>query len=382
MGFETGVVERGYEPVASAFYATIADGGTAGAAVCVLMNGRLVVSLAAGTADPVTGAPFTTGTLVPVASVTKGLASVVIARLVESGRLPSYDTKIEDVWPEFAAHGKGKITMGDLLAHRAGVSAPREALSKDVYLDSLATADVLAAQEPLWAPGTGHQYHAFTHGALTSKLAQMATGRTLGALFAEEVTGPLAVDAWIGLPSERDERVAALIRDPDSGTEGQPSQPPEFGSPGFWVDRAMDLGAGLDLVSLLSSEGGRRAELPGVNGIASAAALATIWSSVVVPTRGIRLLSDEAVCDLRRPRSAGPSVFAGPPPYQSWGAGVMVPSHWQWYLSETSLGHDGAGGQVAFADPYTGIGFAYVTNQLGDWDRGKAVVAALSRAVL
>lgn len=367
-------VAPGFEGVAAAFFDTIPNGRRAGAALSVWKDGVPVVSLAAGAADE-TNRPFTSDTLIPVASVTKGLASLVIGRLVELGIMPSYDTEIGQFWPEFAAHGKGKLSIGDVLAHRAGLSAPRDTLPKAVYLDSIATADVLAAQEPLWTPGEGHQYHNITHGALTAKLARLATGRSLGTLFAEDVAKPLSADAWIGLPEEYDERVASIVPEPFSTA-------PDTSNPNsYWLERAVNLGSGVGFPSLVESAEGRRAELPGVNGFASADAVAKIYSAAVVPTEGVRILSDAGVEELRKPRSKGAPVFGGPPPYQAFGAGVMIPSHWAPYLTEYSFGHDGALGQVAFADPYFKVGFAYFTNQSGDWERGRAVTAALSRAL-
>lgn len=374
MRIQSNYVAPGFEGVAAAFFATIPEGRRAGAALSVWKDGAPVVSLAAGTADE-SNRPFTSDTLIPVASVTKGLASLVIARLVELGRMPSYDTEIGEFWPAFAAHGKGRLSIGDVLAHRAGLSAPREALPKSVYLDSIATADVLAAQEPLWTPGEGHQYHNITHGALTAKLALLATGRSLGSLFAEEMAGPLSADAWIGLPEEYDERVASIVPEPG------PPAPATPDPNSYWLERAVNLGSGVGFPDLVESAEGRRAEMPGVNGFASAEAVAKIYSAAVVPTEGVHLLSDAGVEEVRKPRSKGSPVFGGPPPYQAFGAGVMIPSHWDPYLTEYSFGHDGALGQVAFADPYFKVGFAYFTNQAGDWERGKSVTEALWRAL-
>jgi CubicO group peptidase (beta-lactamase class C family) len=59
----------------------------------------------------------------------------------------------------------------------------------------------------------------------------------------------------------------------------------------------------------------------------------------------------------------------------------MIPSHWEWYLTSESFGHDGAHGQLAFADPHHKVGFAYFTNLSGDWARGQSIVAALGRAL-
>ena len=368
----TGFVRPGFEEVAAAFFATIPDGRRTGAAVSVWIDGQEAVSLASGTADAASSAPFTDQTLVPFASVTKGLASLLVARLVARGDLPSYETPIAEVWPEFGAQGKGHVSIGDVLAHRAGVSAPRRGLTDDEIFDPLAMADVLAEQDPLWSPGQGHQYHAVTHGALTAKLVSIATGRSLGAVLADEVARPLGAEAWVGLPADEDARVVRIALPPAAPT-------PPFRSE--WVERSLDLGAGKDILAVVQSERGRRAELPGTNGIGTASAVAKIWSAAVVETDGVRLLDEQAAVLLRAPRSVGAPVYADPPPYQHFGAGVMIPSNWEWYLTNDSFGHDGAHGQVAFADPHHKVGFAYLTSLSGDWARGQSVVAALGRAL-
>jgi CubicO group peptidase (beta-lactamase class C family) len=126
-----------------------------------------------------------------------------------------------------------------------------------------------------------------------------------------------------------------------------------------------------------------RRELAGVGGVATAAGPAKFWSATVVETEGIRLICEPTADELRARRSVGPGYFAGTsaPPFQAWGAGVMVPSDWDPYLSSTSFGHDGAGGQIAFADPASRIGFAYLTSRWGDWQRGFSVIAALRDAL-
>ncbi|WP_270889729.1 serine hydrolase domain-containing protein [Pedococcus sp. 5OH_020] len=366
-------VAPGFEPVARAFFATIPDGRQTGAAVSVWVEGTEVVSLWAGTANPESDAAFTHDSLLPLASVTKGLAALLVARLVEREALPSFDTPIGQVWPEFAAHGKGGLSIGDVLAHRGGVSAPRRPLTEAEILDPLAMADVLAEQEPLWPPGEAYQYHNITHGALTAKLISIGDGRSTGRMFAEEITGPLGVDAWIGLPEAQDHRLVTMALDPSS------SPPPPSGN--LWLDRALDLGSGQDLLQLFYGPKGRRAEVPGAGGIGTAQSVAKIWSATVTPTDGVRLISEQMAEQLRAPRSSGAAVIPGPPPYQSFGAGVMIPSHWEPYLTADSFGHDGAYGQVAFADPYYKVGFGYLTSQAGDWERGHSVVAALNKVL-
>ena len=129
----------------------------------------------------------------------------------------------------------------------------------------------------------------------------------------------------------------------------------------------MTLGGALP-ADLVTADGGfnkqriRAAEIPGAGGLASAEALATIWSATVVPTRGVHLLEPAVIAQATQTRSTGMPVFGGEPPYSRWGCGFQLDSEARRYLSDGCFGHDGAGGQVGFADPVRRIGFGYVTN--------------------
>ena len=72
-------------------------------------------------------------------------------------------------------------------------------------------------------------------------------------------------------------------------------------------------------------------------------------------------------------------MFDIPGPWPRWGMGFQLDSEARRYLGESSLGHDGAGGQVAFADADARVGFAFLTNQMEAIDdfRGTRLVEAL-----
>jgi CubicO group peptidase (beta-lactamase class C family) len=371
-------VETGFGPVADAFLSTISDDTSTGAALSIWMDGTPVVEMSAGTANRNTGQPFGPDTLATVYSCTKGLATIVVGRLIQDGRLPSLDTPITSVWPEFGAHGKGAATIGDALAHRAGVPAPRADIDPAAGLDELAVADLLAAQVPLWEVPKHHNYHAITHGSITGKLVRNATGQTLGTVFRREIAVPLAADTWIGLPEEEDERVAWIVDETTQPAPDSALDPETL----YWAERIGGFLGPLPLRSSTDVDPFHRYELSGVSGTSTASGLARIYSSTVVETNGVRLLEPQTVDDLRASRSSGAPYFVtGPAPYQSFGAGFMIPSDWDPYLSASSFGHDGAGGQVAFADIDAKLGFAYVTNEWGDWQRGIAVTRALAHVL-
>ena len=97
----------------------VREGRERGVQLVAYLDGRKVVDVVAGDSDA-NGTPVTFDTLFPVFSVTKGIATTVLHRLVERGKI-TYETPIADVWPQFAAAGKQDITLGDALSHLSGV---------------------------------------------------------------------------------------------------------------------------------------------------------------------------------------------------------------------------------------------------------------------
>ncbi|NEM92025.1 beta-lactamase family protein [Galbitalea soli] len=339
-----------------------------GAALSIVRDGVPVVELWGGAADPRTESPWTSETASVIFSCTKGLMSILAARLVQEGRL-DYAATVASYWPEFAAAGKQGVTIRDILSHRSGVSAPREALSPTDILDWERVVGALAAQEPLWMPGAGYAYHAITHGWLIGEVIRRITGESPGRSFSRLIARPLGVDAWIGLPEGLESRVAHMSVGPTLAqlVAQQAAARPATGID--WSDRAMTLGGALP-PELVSETGGfndpavRAAEIPGAGGIATARALATIWSSTVATTAGLRIIDDEVIAAATAVQSEGAPVWDVPAPWPRWGMGFQLDSEARRYLGPRSFGHDGAGGQVAFADPESGIGFAYLTNQM------------------
>lgn len=380
----SGTVAPGFEPVAKAFATAFEGRPEMGAALHVRRDGETIVDLWGGIADARTGRAWQQDTPSVIFSCTKGLVSILAARLVEEGRL-DYEAPVSRYWPEFAAAGKAGVTVGDALAHRAGLSAPRADLTEDDIVDWDRMAAVLAAQEPLWPLGSGYAYHALTHGWLAGEIIRRVTGRSVGQYFADLVTTPLGVDAWIGLPESERPRAAHLrVSPPLSALWAEEAAKP---APN-WPYKAMTLGHALP-ADLVSETGGfnteriRAAEIPGAGGIASAEALASIWSATVTPTRGIRLLEPQVIAEATRPRSQGVSVFGGEPPFSRWGCGFQLDSEARRYLDGNCFGHDGAGGQVGFADPQRRIGFGFVTNwMMGPEDqRATAIIKALRESL-
>jgi Beta-lactamase len=156
-----GTTDPRFRAVRDAFAANFRDHGEVGAAVCVYHHGRCVVDLWGGVADATTGTPWAQDILQYVFSTTKGFTATCAHLLAQRGEL-DLDAPVAEYWPEFAAGGKHHLPVRWLLSHRAGLPA----LDTPIPLaDALAwhpMTTALAAQHPLWEPGSTHGYHAHT----------------------------------------------------------------------------------------------------------------------------------------------------------------------------------------------------------------------------
>jgi CubicO group peptidase (beta-lactamase class C family) len=148
-----------------------------------------------------------------VFSTTKGATAICVGICVDRG-LIDYDRPVADYWPEFAAAGKADITVAQLLSHQAGLPTVDASLTLTDVLAWAPIVDALAAQPPLWPPGTAHGYHALTYGYLAGELIRRVAGKPIGEFFAAEVAAPLGIDFWIGLPESEEPRVSPLIPSP------------------------------------------------------------------------------------------------------------------------------------------------------------------------
>lgn len=381
-----GAIAAGFEGVGEAFGAAFDGLPDMGAALAIRVEGRTVVDLWGGVADARDGRPWLSDTPSVVFSCTKGLMSILVAGLVASGRV-DLDRPLADLWREFGAHGKDRVSVGDALAHRAGVSAPRDDVSRARLLDFDAVSAMIAAQEPLWTPGEGWAYHALTHGWISGEIVRRAGGVPLSTAFGR-MADAVGGGAWLGMPRGIAASVAHLRVGPTSAASVADQAAHRDSRTVDWLDRAMTLGGALPPTLVTDDDGFnaddvRAAVIPGAGGIGTARALAAMWSATVAETEGVRLLDDAVVRETTRERTAGAPVFDVPAPWPRWGAGFQLDSAARRYLGPSSLGHDGAGGQVAFADLDARVGFAFVTNWMEAVDdhRATRVVDALRAAL-
>lgn len=209
-----GAVAPGFEPVREAFARNFSERGELGAACVAYHRGVPVVDLWGGHRDAARRELWEKDTLVLVFSVTKGLAAMAVAVALSRGLL-ALDAPVATYWPEFARHGKGQITVRQLLAHQAGVPTVDAPLTLARMADRAFLADAIARQAPLWEPGTRRGYHYLTIGWCEDELIRRVDphGRGIRQYFADEVARPLGLEFYLGLPPEvPDGRIAHSAR--------------------------------------------------------------------------------------------------------------------------------------------------------------------------
>jgi len=379
-----GWVAPGWEPVREAFAANFAAGGEIGAAVCIYRRGAPVVDLWGGWADADGAArPWAEDTVGLMFSTTKGVTAICTHLLVQQGRL-DLDAPVASYWPEFAAAGKGALPVRWVLAHRAGLAAVTATLSLDQVLAWDPVVEAIAAQAPLWEPGTAHGYHARTYGWIMGEIIRRITGQSFGAFLAQELAAPLSLDVWVGLPEVIEPRVARLYPPPANPDPEAQRMIHSFMGPGTLLGQVLSGPSGLFGYNNMWNERALHAcEMPSSNGIGSARSLARLYAATIGTVDGVRVLEADTVEAACQVQSDGPDKVLMIP--TRFGLGFMLPPLLPPAVGERAFGHPGAGGSLAFADPDAGLAFGYVMNQMqlgltGD-ERALGLAAAAYRCL-
>lgn len=374
-----------FHMVREEFERNFTERGERGAACALFHRGHRVVDLWGGYRCTATRQPWTNDTMVLVFSVTKGMAAAAMTVAHASG-LFELDEPVATYWPEFAQAGKGEITVRQLLAHQAGLVEVNQRLDCKILADCDQMAQILARQSPAWRPSSMHGYHTLTLGWYQSELIRRVDPyrRSLGQFFQDEIARPLGLKFYIGLPDAVPEQHVAVVPGfPKVAMLGHLDKlPPRMVLSGLWPRSLVARSVRCLKLSNPASIGCpelRKIEIPSANGIGQARALARVYD--VLANGGRELgLSSRTATELFSPPSVPQSgtydailkidtrySFGFSRPSRSMSFGV----------SSSAFGCPGAGGCFAMGDPDHGLGFAYVTNQMGfqlfDDPREKAV---------
>ncbi|GAA3465600.1 serine hydrolase domain-containing protein [Nonomuraea roseola] len=370
-----GTVSEGFEEVRAEF-AAVADGEAGlGAQLAVCLNGRRVVDLWTG--DGVSG-----DSLHALYSSAKGAAHLVAALLVQDGTL-KLEAAVASYWPEFAAEGKGELTLRVLLAHRAGLIGVEGGFTAAELADDRLLAARLAGQRPYWQPGSGYGYHAFVIGALIGEVVRRATGQSLQQVYDERVRAPYGLDFYLGLPEALEPRYVEVqpLR-PDERAMAEAHAP----APDSLMGIAFNLNATppTDLAAFANTRTVRALGPASSGSVGNARGLAGMYAAAISEIDGRPpLLEPGTLAEFTRPHSTGPDLVTGERDHFLLGFEAQAVRYPE--LGADAFGHSGAVGAQSFADPRSGIAYAYTRRRFsfgggGGAPENRRLVASVVRA--
>jgi CubicO group peptidase (beta-lactamase class C family) len=347
------------------------DGVLPSAQVAIARNGKLAGMRAFGSA--IQGGeelPATDETLYSIFSSTKAVVGVAVWLLFEEGLL-KLEERVADIIPEFGTNGKEVVTVEQVLLHIGGF--PYAPLRPEHWGDHEKLIEAFGRWRLNWEPGTRYEYHPTSAHWVLSEIINRRTGMDFREFICKRVTGPMGLDElFVGLPPEHDGRVAEVR----------------------WVSEAVEPPGGWgevtpEAVLRFNGTEARRSGLPGAGGIASAAELAMLYQPLInggETVDGRRVLKRETIefgTTVRTPEALLDPVWKIPP---NRGLSMVIAGDdgnafmrgFGRTCSPRAFGHGGAGGQIAWGDPETGISVGYCTNGFTDWLTGGRRVTAIS----
>lgn len=358
------------EPLVAAFADNFTCFAEEGAALAIVRDGQPLVNVWAGTRDKANQQPWQEDTCVNIFSAGKPLVAAVVMSLVERGEI-DLERPVSHYWPAFSGNGKSAITVRQVLSHRSGLSAFHPKVKDPVIFDAASVKSLIEYDKPWWEPGTAQGYSPFLYGWIVAELVRQVTGARFSDVFKRYWAEPLGLNVHFGVPESLQPLLADVgpLKKPlgEAGSATVGANSAALGQlmkadPRGVVNRAFT--NPMTLMSATNTPQWRSACIPAANGHASALGLAHFYAALVSSANN-QTLSAATLAAFTEARPAELDKVLGVP--LRFGLGFMGAQRAADCLfgSERGFGHPGAGGSVGFAEPDTGLGFAYVTARLG-----------------
>ncbi|HTO08970.1 MAG TPA: serine hydrolase domain-containing protein [Myxococcota bacterium] len=386
-----GTCDARFLPVAAEFEKNFSARGEVGASLCATLEGRTVLDLWGGSADPARNLPWQRDTVSIVFSCTKG-AVAICAHVLASRGLLDLEAPVAEYWPEFARNGKERATVRMMLDHSVGLPAFKTPVRHGGCTDWSYMVEMLAAEAPFWEPGIRNGYHMLNFGWTVGELVRRVSGKSLGTFFRDEIAGPLGVDFWIGTPESVEPRIAPMrMFLPGPGDPVSEFTQTLMADPQSISALSLLNGGGFDP----NSRECHAAEIGGGGGISNARGLAGIYAPLACggSLGKLKLVDPESLSRMGQVSMA-----------TNRDATLLIPTRFALgfmksmdnrrrargdrdsvVLSNAAFGHVGAGGSIGFADPVEGLSFGYSMNQMGASillnPRGQSLVDATYRTL-
>src|SRR5437016_1786806 len=333
------------EQVQRAIDEMVESGTERGLQVAIYERDEQIVDAVAGVADPAAGRLFTPDTPVYCYSVCKAAASTLVHMLAQRGAF-DYETRVAELWPEFGAHGKEKVTVRHVLSHTAGVPGIPLTTTIEDLCDWGKMCAAIADQELWWEPGTKIGYHAYTFGYIVGEIIRRTTGKPISKVLVEEVSVPLGVDKelYFGMPRSEQKRLGVLEDAP---------MPPEMMAQMANMPKDLPMFKAAPMSLMPNAAFGNRedtlaADIP-AGGKTSARAIAKMYASLLGKVDGVRLLTPARLGEAATVAFSGPDQVFGMP--TTWTLGYAIGGIGA--VPDTVFGVGGVGGSFACGDTAT-----------------------------
>jgi CubicO group peptidase (beta-lactamase class C family) len=331
--------------------------------VALGFEGAVVVEEAFGDA--------TTSTRFAVFSACKPLTAAVVWQLLADGSV-RLDARVADYIPEFGTNGKDVVTVEQVMLHTGGF--PHAPMWPTEFATSAGRRQAFARWRLEWPPGSTYEYHPMSGHWVLAEIIVAVTGGDYREEVERRVTSRLGLPRVLGTDAE----IAPVE------VRGQPTDPDALEA-AIGV-READVGDATNEVLLMMNDPSvRAAGVPGGGGVMRAGDLACFYQALLHDAAGVwdaATLADAT----GHVRNTLPERHTKIPAnrtlgfVQAGGDGLAAFRGLGRTTSPRAFGHNGAGGQVAFADPATGLSVAYCTNGLDadvlrQWKRSLAVAS-------
>ncbi len=310
-------------------------------------------------------------------SATKAFVAGVMWQLLAEG-LVDEQAKVADLVPEFGTNGKDVVTVEQVMLHTSGF--PMAPLPHPVWSTRPGRLERFSAWRLNWEPGTRYQYHPTSAHWVLAEIIDRVTGGDYRSEVDRRIVQPLALRFELGVPVDRQGGIAELR------LVGEPATPDELeaklGVRELPLTEVTD-----DALMGFNNPEIRAVGVPGGGGFGRAADLALYYQELLHDTQG--LWDPDVLADVTgNVRNRLPDPVFGVPANRSLGLilagsdGRAAERGLGRTVSPGAFGHNGAGGQLAWGDPVTGLSLGYVTNGLDRHTirQGRRDVAIASRA--
>ncbi|WAR31469.1 LACT2-like protein [Mya arenaria] len=377
-----GTCDEDFQGVVDVFRRNVESGKEPGGAFAVYYQGRPVIDVWGGYADPQSYRPWEENTTTVVFSCSKGMAAILMAKMVEEGLL-DYSRLVSDYWPEFGQNGKENVTVEMLISHQAGVP----------FLDTpLSLRECKINKEKCTAFG----YHALTFGLYVDELIERADPqhRDTATLFRELIGEPFGVDFGMNTPRAEFHRTARL----QTRSKAQllmdaltyrryltPMSQIVFTPDSMMAKSVAPIVEYAQSTETLNDPAVREVTVSSCSGTGTARGLAKMYGILTNggTEDGKTILSPNMMKSLATPLLVGKDVVMLTGEQSQLGRGTLYRKNPK---GQRCVGHTGFGGQVAIGDLENGLGLSYLTNHLsingvGDDPRFRDVEEALYETI-